>query len=341
MGLFDKLPGRSADDSQPVADHTATGQARWQAIPAKRSSAPILQARFWLLTGVLLFAAAMGLFAGLSNLSGADDTVDVPLQPEARAFAMQVADDFLNGRQTQLPVADGVDGDFRQPEPDEEGARRPRLGAHNVTWAGFEARTDDSGTDDQTYETHTFELFVGTSPYELTVTVATDAPSARLAAVPSLAPRVLADGGGPAIVWPGRELAYETAPEPMDRRIRQWAQAYVSDDRPELKDVTGDNRVGATYVGLAGGWATDPAQVEIVRIVPGDQDGLFWARVRVPLIRANGWVQRSDYDLLVGNAETDRPTIEAWGPAGTAHELAPLTNAVLTRPNSSQEPDQP
>jgi hypothetical protein len=147
-----------------------------------------------------------------------------------------------------------------------------------------------------------------------------------LGAVPSLA-AYDPHRDGPAVDPLDWDVVYETeaAPEALEGRIREWAEAYASDDRRTLLELTADQRNGIEYVGL-GGWSA--SEVDVGGVFRRS-DGLSGVHVEVTLASGDDAVATTAaFDLLVDNAGASLPEIVAWGPAGTALELAPRENAV-------------
>ncbi|MBC6458085.1 hypothetical protein [Actinomadura sp. HBU206391] len=137
--------------------------------------------------------------------------------------------------------------------------------------------------------------------------------------------------------------------ESVKNQVAAWARAYVTGDSTALLTLTGDQNSTHHYLGLSG--FTLPASGSAVQIQSAIRSaaGRLIVRVRVLLARpvpgntvssgntaeddATGpqFTTYADFDLLVGAPTGARPPILAWGPAGSAAELEPYSNA-LTRP---------
>ncbi|WP_433183109.1 hypothetical protein [Actinoallomurus sp. CA-150999] len=127
----------------------------------------------------------------------------------------------------------------------------------------------------------------------------------------------------------------------VKNQVAAWAKAYVTGDATALLALTGDQNRHHHYVGLSG--FTLPASGEAVQIMSAIKaaKGQLVVRARVLLARSpsggtvsgtNGTTQQfvtfADFDLLVGAPAGAQPPILAWGPAGSAVELEPYSNAL-------------
>ncbi|MEV4005733.1 hypothetical protein [Actinomadura sp. NPDC049753] len=136
-----------------------------------------------------------------------------------------------------------------------------------------------------------------------------------------------------------RQLTTEVSTESKNQILR-WAAAYATGDSTALLAVTGDQDPKHRYEGLSGFRLADSSQaVQILSAIKTLDDQLV-VRVRIMLARAEqsgtvpgkkGNVQPftnfADFDLLVG-ASGAQPPVLAWGPAGSAAELNPYSNAL-------------
>ncbi|GAA4613491.1 hypothetical protein GCM10023195_58390 [Actinoallomurus liliacearum] len=128
--------------------------------------------------------------------------------------------------------------------------------------------------------------------------------------------------------------------EQVKTQVGAWAKAYVNGDATSLLALTGDQNSHHHYVGLSGFTLPDsPAAVQIMSAIKADK-GQLVVRARVLLARSpsggtvsgtngtNQFVTFADFDLLVGAPAGAQPPILAWGPAGSAAELEPYSNAL-------------
>jgi hypothetical protein len=176
---------------------------------------------------------------------------------------------------------------------------------------------------------------------QLDVTVLLDPSGPRLAASPAFS--VWKNGAGKpkgtGDYTNYRQLTTEVSTESKNQILR-WAAAYATGDSTALLAVTGDQDAKHRYEGLSGFRLADSSQaVQILSAIKTLDDQLV-VRVRIMLARAEqtgtvpgkkGNVQPftnfADFDLLVG-ASGAQPPVLAWGPAGSAAELNPYSNAL-------------
>ncbi|NYD46691.1 hypothetical protein BJY14_002674 [Actinomadura luteofluorescens] len=136
-----------------------------------------------------------------------------------------------------------------------------------------------------------------------------------------------------------RQLTTEVSTESKNQILR-WAAAYATGDSTALLAVTGDQDPKHRYEGLSGFRLADSSQaVQILSAIKTLDDQLV-VRVRIMLARAEQsgtvpgkkgnvkpFTNFADFDLLVG-ASGAQPPVLAWGPAGSAAELNPYSNAL-------------
>jgi hypothetical protein len=261
---------------------------------------------------------------------------EIYFQPEATIAARA----YLDGVAPPFAVADGV-GDALVPgaelaagQPSGDEPARGPIPHRDVTWLDAELIFVPYGQDDhRAVEIHRFLVGTDAAPFVLTVpmveAVRDGVSTPALGAVPSLA-AYDPHRDGPVVDPLDWDVVYETdaAPEALEGRIGEWAEAYASDDRRTLLELTADQRNGVEYVGL-GGWRASEVDVGGVFRRP---DGLSGVHVEVTLTSGSddAVATTASFDLLVDNAGASLPEIVAWGAAGTALELAPRENAVTS-----------
>lgn len=127
----------------------------------------------------------------------------------------------------------------------------------------------------------------------------------------------------------------------VKNQIATWVKAYVTGDAAGLLAITGDQNPHHHYVGLSGFNLPDsPSAVQVLSAITVSK-GQLVVRVRVLLARSGSsgtvssgsgatqeFVAPADFDLLVGAPTGAQPPILAWGPAGSAAELEPYSNAL-------------
>lgn len=287
-------------------------------------------------------SALCGVFATIAwiafspNVPTKDDII-----PVASATAYTVATDFLAGRPTAVPVADGVDRTFGRinVRVDERPEPLPVVSLSVLEVVDGFLSGGDQGGPAQQYEIHRF--LVGVSPevgeadefipvgslYTLEVTMLVTRQGPVLGATPALLPYLGADDG----VF--RPIDYSqftgpsgtSVPEASRAAIQSWAEAYTSNNAAALRQITQDGIHEEDYVGLSG--FTLAEDVQIVSAVPvGDGTTL---QVQVLLLvssdRANGFESTLSYDLRVERTNTQSPAVTAWGPPGSTG-LQPYQN---------------
>lgn len=301
-------------------DDTCDTMPKWTAIPAARSSAPLLKIRIYAILGVLAFAALGGLFAGITTLtaSAPPPPPDVPPVPQATAQAAIAAREYVLGQDLTVPVANGI-----SKKGLDGGA--PLGSVNEIAWSGFTLSTDGG----RTVEIHRF-LVSGELLWELTLTMELvtltteiDGPSPILAAAPSLAPVPFPEEPPQKFDW--QEFPQIPVTEQLTRSATVWAQAYMSDNRAELLAITGDPSA-RVYAGLGDFTADETRVVSATGRV--DIPELAVVRVEIVATSTNGWTGKQEYDLLVRDIRGGSPLVVAWGPAGTGGALVEFQNAL-------------
>ncbi|MEV0662585.1 hypothetical protein ACIBI3_22960 [Actinomadura luteofluorescens] len=176
---------------------------------------------------------------------------------------------------------------------------------------------------------------------QLDVAVLLDPSGPRLAASPALS--VWKNGAGKpkgtGDYTNYNGLTTEVSTESKNQILR-WAAAYATGDSTGLLAVTGDQDASHRYEGLSGFRLADsPQAVQILSAIKTLNDQLV-VRVRIMLARveqsgtvpgkkgnAQPFTNFADFDLLVG-ASGAQPPVLAWGPAGSAADLEPYSNAL-------------
>lgn len=296
---------------------------RWTAVPATRSSAPVLKIRLWLVLGSLIVSSVFGLFGGIAWVANKPEP-PAPLPPEAAAtgVATAVATDFLNGRPTTVAVAEGIN-----PELGGGGSGLP--GAVSVAWTDFDLYVQEG----RTFEVHHF-IVGGTPPRSLAVTVELTGAGPVLAAAPALGPLAISAQPPRRFDWADSEARMNVSDD-VKRRVTAWAEAYASDDRQALRDLTGDAE-RRVYAGLGG---LSAEEVDVLGAVPVSGSGDIVVRVSVLLTGEAGFKAEAEYDLRVADQGSADPKVTAWGPAASGGFLGPYANAVTGGPSAAPAAD--
>lgn len=259
------------------------------AIPAARSSAATLAVRKRLFMGLLIAAIVFAVLSPLLSWKLGSDPAPTQAGVDSRiaAVAEQAGRDFLAGRNSTVPAADGVNTNWsgeETPKYTAEDLKDPANIAHQANLlvkgvSGLEVtsfalqgdtvtRIGDHG--EQLVHHVRFRVTLNSAPYLLTVPVIDDARYGTVI------------GGEPALM-PGTTGKRDVAPldykegfadsgtdlvtDAVTKSVTEWAEAYAAgganDNR--LRKVVDDQDASRTYNGL-GGWY---AQVSgIVNAVP-------------------------------------------------------------------------
>lgn len=302
------------------------------AVPAQRSSLPVLKARRRLVLGALVGAAACGVLSAAAWIFSPDPPAAVveARDEEAIALATLAAQDYLAGRDSVVPAADGVTTAFSRGG----GAVVPE--AELVFSGSTQYRMGDKPGAVTTVERVTFQVRGATQLLELSIPMVLRSSGWVLGAAPSLLPAEVAVtdqevGLDYAEIYTtsgdANDLAGLAWGQGITAQVQRWAQAYASSgaDSAELFALTGDDDPTHAYAGL-GGWSVESATVLsfAAGANTGDRAGEFgstWVAVRVALVLsapgANGPTLTADYDLLFEpELNPAAPPVTAWGPAG-------------------------
>lgn len=302
------------------------------AVPAQRSSRPLLKIRRRWVLGALAGTSLIGVLSGVAWLTTpTQEPYLVAARDEAAvALATIVANDYVSGRDTTVPAAGGVDplfsrttaGAFADPRVTFSGSTQVRLGDQQA----------------MTMERSTFSVSVTEGEtsrlYELSVPMALTSAGWVLGASPALSPVPLATpvdlpdysdlfaGGGTQSDL--STLPYGVA---VGEQVTRWATAFASGGvgSPDLFALTQDNDSSHSYDGL-GGWSVQNTEIKSYTTGPNgpataERFGATWLTVRVGLVLvppgANGPTLSAEYDLLLQpELNPANPPVTAWGPAG-------------------------
>lgn len=296
---------------------------RWTAIPAARSSANVLAIRLRLVLGALVCSAALGLLSMMVVIgrSGSQGAAAESVDPRSVTAAVVVATDYLAGRSTIIPIAEGVDAAFgRQPDA-------PAAGLHvEAATAGRVIRTVDQGV---TYDTVEVVAVASGRPFRIRVVLAVTDEGPTLAANPTLMSlRIDRSVDVPARDWSAYQDTADGVAQNVNDAVTKWANAYASDDPQALVQITGNTSTAAHYRGLGGFTVTAVTTHRNYRT----SDGMVVrARVLFSSASAEKLVVQSEFDLLVLNPDAPYPNVAAWGPAGSGPTLTATYNIEPAR----------
>ena len=319
----------------------------WSAVPAARSTAPVLKIRLVLVLGSLLLAAAMGVFSTLAWMSAPKNvaTASAPTSL-ASTFAQTIAADYLAGQYTTLP-ATTIDASNDTLTTTTAGSSTPSywpakpLFAHYTlsnspqafaTYANVPCPYYTQNQSNCTIEVHKFVVDTSLATYALYVAVNIGDPASPvLAAAPSLLPYrfdqkfslfSLSLGTSP----PPGVISQATAPgSSVDTAVQDWAKVFTGGTNDALYTLVTEqghnpaqkSPLALTDVDLSAGAPASALVVGDYHISTDPSDSIV---VQVSLLitspSANGVAVRSDYDLVVSNTG-GRAYVSNWGPAGS------------------------
>lgn len=284
---------------------------RLNAVPASRSRGAVLKVRLYLVLGLLVLCALMGVastVAWIVSRPAPSALTPRDVLPRGVGIAEVVARAWLAGDPIPVPAV---------PELDVPQGRSGSMPVSTFAWEGYtkEQLPPPNGT---TYEVHRF-LF--TTPYatedgtatrtlRISVPVATTPSGVLLAGLPVVdTPRFRP---GEAKRFDYQDLGSESIPNTAEDEVGVWLSAWAADSRRELKQLSGDTGPGE-YVGLGqfsvGNW-------QIVSAIPFSNDR-WLVRVRAELVGPNGYATEMEMDITLAQASTTLPKIIGWGPAGS------------------------
>jgi hypothetical protein len=287
---------------------------RLTAVPAARSRMPVLKVRIALVLGSLIAAAVLGLISTLAWITQSTPETDMSQAlPKGKGIATIAAQAWLNGKPVEIPSLT----DIKLPDA------QSSLTHSDLTWEGFTPRKLPSGVS---YELHRFLVVL---PFPLdsgkvsnrvmrvftTVAIMTDGRS-YLATLPSMTQVDMRVGKG---VLDYSDLQPKPLPSDAIAQIEQWADAWASDDRAQLKLLTGDTTSSVEYRGIGSFESTGSETIAALsagETTYGSDTYLVRVRISLASVSANRFKTETDMDLTMVDTTTGLPRIVGWGPAG-------------------------
>lgn len=329
---------------------------RLTAVPALRSQKRSLQFKQRVVFSLLAAAAISGpvsLFVVLrapdpSTVAQAVVRQSTPFSASARflvveTYARQIAEDYLSGRGTNLPVAvteqASVDRTFGQSDP----ASSSPLPYSGLSLVGaVPGSVDNRSSYEMIYSLRTLNKDGSQGGMLLLfIKLRTDtAGGLVLAAVPSLVDARLtgleyAKGEQVVIDQPQTLGAPSALSAPAAEALNKWASLYVSDNRAELKSHvnSGSGRPDRSYTGLPGSFTLlgNPIVLYVFETTPKNSDKIhYMVRIQMPLLK-DGFKVTSEMDVLI--LKDDPAYVRAWGPVGSGSgssvvALEPWSNGI-------------
>lgn len=339
-------------------------RAPWSAIPAARSSLPVLKIRLFLVMGSLLLAAALGLVSTFAWLSRPNVASGGSPSPHALGFATTIATDYLTDQPVTLMngLVSGLNPSLGHPVRPDSG-----MGVTSFGYDTFVTGPNPAYINGDFLETYYFDVATHQGNYLLAVPVDVTSTGNSLAAYPTLLPYVNLSpsypSGPPATYGiysatpntSATQIDYShdtnpvgcsgcssSLPQPVTSVISQWASDFTSTSsaaQADLqKNVVGDaSALPGSYIGLSGVRPLSPSAY--VTVIGGTQQSTTIGTTTYPAdiihitlllspTSAKGFTVSSDYDLLVIDPQTSTPHVVAWGPAGSGPTLTAFQNRI-------------
>jgi hypothetical protein len=312
------------------------------AVPAQRSSLPLLRIRRRIVLVLLILAALAGVGALVAWAIAPTPEILIPVTTDltAESLARVATLDYLAARDSAVPAASDVDTQYGAATAN--GGNPQPMTVLDLSFVKSSTYTlGDTVGAMETIQQETFSADLAKGLYTVNVAMLKTSGGWVLAAQPSLSPAQLSgpvDSAG--IDYSSlytKEQSGKVADLPdsdaVTRQIDTWATAYAQDggNSVGLYTVTGDQNPNHHYTGL-NGWSVDTPTIDDFVAAPNAGGGQSLI-VRVSLVLhpggANGPTLNADYDVLVELASPSQgnPPVTAWGPAGSYHTLTDYQNA--------------
>jgi hypothetical protein len=293
----------------------------------------VLRVKLFIISSIIIVAMLLGPLSFVLAASK-HPTVNVPAfssNSETTAAAQIVAADFLSGRPTLIPVANGnaqdsqsVASNFGVPSVASAHGAFHYL---QLVFAGevtkYDSNTTGKVTTTVTYQLDSFLVATPTAVYTLTVPMLVTDAGPVLGALPSMTQTVMATSNATDPLDysadPGYTVGnggYPADATYIQNVVSAWAVAFASDNQSGLQAVA-KYATQPLYPAL-GGFTAGQADIQSEVTTP---TGGLYVRVAVHLT-AGRFSTMSEYDLLLSGANTASPAVISWGPAGAA----PLAN---------------
>lgn len=297
------------------------------AVPAQRMSPKMYTWVRRTIIASIVVAMLAGPLAIILTARANDEPVSVAASSfpsQIIAFSEKVATDWLSGECTTMPVTSSVDSCFGRQTND-----RGKAVPHDTFTfhSGSTESVPDAGENITTVYVTSFQVNQGGKVYRLHVTtrlvrtVAGGALRPVLAAEPSFIISSLAPSDAAPAVDYADSVGSESPTVQLRQVLENWAQAYASDDRDQLRLIVAGGPSGE-YPGIGGASAE---RVQVSSVIPRVVDENSVVQVDVTFA-GEEWVAKSSFDLLIDDPFTPTPKVLAWGPAGKGISLVPYQN---------------
>jgi hypothetical protein len=258
--------------------------------------------------------------------SGKHPTVVVPAfssNSATTAAAQIVAADYLAGRSTLVPVANGsaqdsqsVSANFSIPSIATASGAFHYL---QLVFAGEVTKSDNAVT----YQLDSFFVETTTGIFTLTVPMLVTSAGPVLGALPSMTQTVMASANttdpldySSDVGYTVGNGGYPTYATYIQSAVTAWAAAFASGNQSGLQAVA--KYATQPVYPVLGGFV---AGQSVIQSEVATANGGLYVRVAVHLTSGR-FTTMSEYDLLLSGANTASPSVISWGPAGAA----PLTH---------------
>jgi len=239
------------------------------------------------------------------------------------ALAQQAAMAYLQANTATIPLAGGVLKDLGRHYATKNGTTikgKPLSYTGLTLYAIKSYATAQTGKDNLTYQ---FLVSMNSNVYILSVPIEPLSTGPVIGNLPTLSPFIAVSGGH---ALDGTQYA-QTAPNTGEKQqIDSWVTDYLSDNKTQLYELTGDTKPHTIFVGLSG-WSLVGTPTIISSSV---QNGEMLVQVNVPMAPSNDQsnISVGVYDLLLNNISHPIPNVVAWGSSSAGWTLVPFQNAI-------------
>jgi len=316
------------------------------AVPAPRSSMPVLAVRRRLVLGLLIASVLLSVGSAGAWISDQRNKPVIPVlaNQDAVGLAQTAVGDFLASQPSAVPAIGGVVTDFGKLTRESTAAGGKPVGPLSVSGLSYVGSTlstlGDGSKDLRTMEQERFVATVAGQLMEVNVPMIKTAGGWALGAAPSMVPAVPGDGADVTLDY---AVMYKAGgdssllPSPTyAAQVGAWAKTFVGAGPadPKLYALTGDTSAN-TYSGLsqvppAAPWTLVGVPVigSVVSIATPHPGFIIQTSLVLRAPGANGPTLQADYDLYVRSDQSQsQPPVVAWGPAGSYKTLNPFVNA--------------
>jgi hypothetical protein len=333
--------------------------ARKIAVPAARSNAAALAVRKRLFMGALIACLVAAIVSPIITLSLRPDSApkSVSVEPRLAAVAEQAGRDFLAGRNSSVPAAEGVNTnwsgketpaytaeDLQDPDKVADQNRILVTGTSGLEITSFALQGSSAFMlgDAQNVRAHhvRFRVTVNSAPYLLSVPVIDDPEFGTvLGGEPALLPATTGTRKVDPLDYAKGYSAADTAlaTPAVQKSITAWANAYAQGGANDdgLRAVVGDQSTSRTYNGLGGWFAKVVSIRNAVPIGGGDTNNPAGVLVQAEVRLSQTPFAAADSESLIGEGSE----LGTGDPAANGFTLSTTYDLyVVTEGNPAQPP---